>query len=167
MNTTNSGTPEALTVSGITATGGTSDILATLHLPCAFKVYRNGAFTDGGSTPSTIPYDTKVFDLANNVSLSTGIFTCTVAGIYVFSAGTWRNGKAGGTTYLNQNGSIVVTGSFTDSAGNNSMSVIPPVPLQLAVNDTIDVRSGGESTPRSLSTSRSSCYFGGYLLGHS
>jgi len=52
--------------------------------PFRASAYRNGAFT--GSASATIVFDTETYDLTNSYSVSTGLFTCPVGGLYAVDA---------------------------------------------------------------------------------
>jgi hypothetical protein len=156
---TNTGgmTTDTLTISGVTtgtglinANGGltvpsgeVANILAALHLPVNFHVYRNAAYTTGyGFT--AIPYDTAVYDNGSNVSLSTGLFTAPYPGYYRFSTQLEyyanMDGIGFGVGFI-KNGSASLYGGIGVGSYNNPSNngFALSAKLLLAVGDTVGV----------------------------
>jgi hypothetical protein len=155
-------------------TGGVSAMSYSTHLspfgwingdynPYKFHVYRSAALTPGGAD---IIWDTKSYDLNNNVDTTTGIYTAPVAGYYQFNATVMVNSVAANLGYgvgIKKNGVYQVQNTAVMmyvGAYNHGMSI--SVTLQLAVGDKVSVVEAGVSN-RPLQTGLASGFSGSLI----
>jgi hypothetical protein len=128
-----------------------------------FSVYLATAQnTIAGST--RILFDTREFDTGSNVDVVTtkGRFTAPVAGFYQFNVGANANTSATFLTIqLMKNGSVFKVGESSTNNNPNLNSAFGPI--QLAVNDTIDINLNAGAAV-AIGTGASTTFFGGYLI---
>jgi hypothetical protein len=117
----------------------------------SFKVYRGGALSIPNGTATIIPYDTPEFDVSNgglgSGQVASGVFTCSVPGIYTFSAGVNLNVTATmlGDSYIeifNQTTGVSTrAGMFlTGTSGSGQYYGTISTDFDLALNNTVVVR---------------------------
>lgn len=134
--------------------------------PYKFSVYRNAAWTAGGSL-TVVPFDTKVFDTGTNVDVATnkGRFTAPVNGFYFFSGSASSTVTAGNITVtsLFKNGTEALRGGIIDvgSATVNNGSPVSGL-LSLAANDYVELAYGG--TGGAGQTGGAVTHFEGFLV---
>lgn len=133
--------------------------------PYKFSVYRNAAFTSSTS-PTVIPFDTKIFDTGTNIDVVTnkGRFTAPVAGFYIFMAGAGNDVATNTIMYVdfNKNGALVQHGNVMTPTVANTRCVNMHI-MQLAAGDYIEAAYvGGNGS--SMAIGQSNCWFHGALL---
>ncbi|MFA5900528.1 MAG: tail fiber domain-containing protein [Hyphomicrobium sp.] len=108
-----------------------------------------GSTTISASETALANYS-ETFDLGTNFNPTTGIFTASIAGQYLFIGHVHASVAAGSNfhTTLYKNGSVLQYGSRAYTNGENPMSVVVSI-VTLAVNDTLQLRvangAGGSS----------------------
>lgn len=130
--------------------------------PYKFRVSRNSAAnSSNGGAAALIAFDTEQYDTGNNHS--GGTFTAPVAGFYQFNfAVGFQSSSNDCFATINKNGTEYSRGSraklsssLVGSAGSDL--------IQLAANDTVDVRAYSASTV-ALDVGASTVFFSGYLV---
>lgn len=142
-----------------------------ITLPSDFRVYRNNSFNATSSSP-VIVWDTNsganAYDTLGEVSLSTGLFTCTIAGKYDFKARSGLATASGNEVIvtLQKNGSDWAAGDRGISTNTQSGLVASFVSDQipLAIGDTVGVTIYSNSTI-AAQAGPSTTYFSGHLMG--
>lgn len=140
------GTNDASFNDGTGIAGLYKNLLTVDSNPYKFSAYRNAAANTGNGAFAVIAYDTEVFDTNNN--LSSGVYTAPVAGYYQFdwtssinTSGVVLIGSA-----LHKNGTRTVDGPITTPASGVSHTGSAGCLINLAANDTVDIRAYGGST---------------------
>ena len=122
----------------------------------AFSVARN---TDIAESTSSLPFEEILFEEGTHFDLSTGTFTCNVAGIYVFMFSVLKlQGSASAYATLMKNGNAIVRG-FTSGAGNYLQTGSSAV-VSLQEDDRVFLNTGGNLRSNSLHYTS----FSGFLL---
>ena len=144
----------------------TIDSAGRVNLPqlVAFTAYVNNNSSANVSVGSKIPYDITIINKGNGYNTSTYVFTAPVAGVYWFSYSSWSANTSGtGRTGFYKNGTgygrsdyPIGTRHNVNSNENDSASSA----IELAANDTVDIRAYGSSVDV-FGTN----YFSGYLIG--
>ena len=130
----------------------------------AFQVYFSGSHPHGAFTPT---WHAGLYDIGNNVNLSTKRFVAPVDGLYHFDfwmiwSGAWTAnrvivyiGKNGSDTYSNQNYRSGLDTGLTMSCN-----------IQLSANDYVDVDLYQDSgSTRSINANNNWSGLSGYLIG--
>ena len=99
-----------------------------------------------GTTNNPIIYDTRQFDTHNSYSISTGLYTVPISGIYRISASLNSNAQIFVQVYKNSNVDTVLdqvnTGPSGLMAGGSTL-------IQCVAGDTLSIRPNGASTASS------------------
>ena len=120
------------------------------HQP-AFWAYRSGNWT--GWTPNNqtqvVPFNAEYHDLGGNFNTSNGLFTCPVAGEYMFTAGVYVGVTSVEQIWLVKAGGRSITIGFPN-AGTTGDRIVGSVVIRCSANDTIGIcpyaNSGTTST---------------------
>jgi len=141
-----------------------SDGVVTMPYQPAFQVYFSGSHPHGAFTPT---WHAGLYDIGNNVNLSTKRFVAPVDGLYHFDfwmiwSGAWTAnrvivyiGKNGSDTYSNQNYRSGLDTGLTMSCN-----------IQLSANDYVDVDLYQDSgSTRSINANNNWSGLSGYLIG--
>ena len=160
--------------------------LINYPLQCAFSAYLLTSLvnqTGDGTVVGPVKFDTKLYDIGNNYSTSSGLFTAPINGIYYFtvsilytnapatdpdSATNVRvNGNSGQPQYSFTNMSLMVT-SQADFSFSKSVFV------KLNANDTLQVDTNvslgtktvgiGGGSPTAGGSAGAVTFFQGYLI---
>lgn len=143
----------------------TVDTSGRVNLPqlVAFTAYANSNSSVNVSVGSKVPYDVTIINKGNGYNTSTYVFTAPVAGVYWFSYSVWCNQSSTGRTGFYKNGVAygrsdypIGTRNHGSAQDNDSASSA----IELAANDTVDIRAYGSSVDV-FGTN----YFSGYLIG--
>jgi hypothetical protein len=168
---------------GITSAATLTRIVS--NLADAFFAYTtaNQDNVTGNGAVYTVLYDAEQYDLNSSMDISTGIATCKVAGLHLFSGAVCLDGLAAGNTlgilrllHRNSGGSSVNTldvqlgnvGAMRDS-GDAYTAVFSSPPLRMAEGDTfrvqVQVTGGGGDTVDIIGTAGTRyTWLGGKLL---
>lgn len=134
------------------------------YIPYNFRAYHNTTQSSGSGAFAKMSFNTENWDISGNFGSST--FTAPVAGYYFFFA---RANTTGTPTRLlislYKNGSEHSRGDdlSDDEAQAAGSGVSVSGLIQLAVNDTVEVYSFG-NTALTLESGTTTAYFGGYLV---
>lgn len=129
----------------------------------AFTAYANSGSSVNVSVGSKIPYDVTIINKGNGYNTSTYVFTAPVAGVYWFSYSAWCNQTSTGRTGFYKNGVAYGRSDFpigTRHNGNSYENDSASSAIELAVNDTVDIRAYSSSVDV-FGTN----YFSGVLIG--
>lgn len=137
--------------------------LTTDSNPYKFRVYRNAAANTGNGAFAQIVFDSEHFDTNNN--FATGTYTAPVAGFYQFNytVGMTINASDTYDTALYVNGNEYSRG-FRDNVNTVEVSGTGADLVQLAANDTVDVRARAAGGARALVTGATRTHFSGFLV---
>lgn len=166
--------------SGVISTAGavgTTSLASGIQVPDKMKnpykffVYRNAALTVNTGAFTKISFDTKLYDTGSNFDTVTNFqFTAPIAGFYQFAAGVGWNTTASLSRFivsLYKNGTENIRGGDQGNAnGQPGTNLVAPPPLQLAINDTVDVRVQpvGANTALLVGATPLGSYYGGFLV---
>lgn len=129
--------------------------------PYKFSAYSTAAQNSGNAAFAQTLFATEEYDTGNNFASST--FTAPVAGFYHFDAGV--NSNAATTIWVVsvfKNGSEWKRG--TDLRGSSvTAGGVVSIDVQLAVSDTIDIRTFGNAAI-AINVTQATCYFMGRLI---
>lgn len=130
---------------------------AALTNPYKFSAYRNAAANTGNAAFAQVVFDTELFDTGGN--FASGTFTAPVAGFYHFDSGL--NVTTGTTNIIAiyKNGAELHRGVQAGITGIQVSALV-----QLAINDTVDIRAYGNAANALFVGSSPFCYFSGYLV---
>jgi len=120
------------------------------HQP-AFWAYLSGNWT--GWTPNNqtqvVPFNAEYHDIGGNFNTSNGLFTCPVAGEYIFTVGVYVGVTSVEQIWLVKAGGRSITVGFPNN-GTTGDRVVGSVVIRCSANDTIGVcpyaNSGTTST---------------------
>jgi len=109
------------------------------HQP-AFWAYRSGNWT--GWTPNNqtqvVPFNAEYHDIGGNFNTSNGLFTCPVAGEYIFTIGVYVGVTSVEQIWLVKSGARSITVGFPNS-GSTGDRVAGSIVIRCSANDTIGV----------------------------
>ena len=128
--------------SGLTVSGGVTQLLPTLKNPYKFNVYRNSAWTMASATYGLVTFDTVTFDTGTNYSTSTGKFTPPINGFYQFSwniAGQMTTGLAYVAAIYKNGGAVAYGSGGIQGASTAGAYSGGSVMLQLVTTDYIQI----------------------------
>ena len=129
----------------------------------AFTAYANSNSSVNVSVGSKVPYDVALINIGNGYDTSTYVFTAPVAGVYWFSYSVWCNQSSTGRTGFYKNGVAYGRSDYpigTRNNGNSYQNDSASSAIELAVNDTVDIRAYSSAVDV-FGTN----YFSGYLIG--
>ena len=143
----------------------TIDSAGRVNLPqlIAFTAYADSNSSVNVSVGSKVPYDVAIINKGNGYNTSTYVFTAPVAGVYWFSYSVWCNGSTTGRAGFYKNGTAYGRSDYpigTRNHGNASDNDSASSAIELAANDTVDIRAYSAAVDV-FGTN----YFSGYLIG--
>ncbi|MFA5775739.1 MAG: hypothetical protein WC864_10250, partial [Ilumatobacteraceae bacterium] len=108
----------------------------------SFRVHKNGSNqTVTASTITLLTWSTETFDTNNNFNLSTGFFTPTIPGMYIFNANAFcTTGSTGCYVYIYKNGSLINASGFLGT-GNSGNAAVSGVLNMNGTTDYVEVRA--------------------------
>lgn len=155
-----------LNVDKIRATGSTTDAVTVdstgrMFTPArpAFRA-RNSGITNYTTASSTMVFNTTDFNVGSGYSTSTGVFTCPVAGMYMFSYNLFSlTGNTCNIDLLHE--SAIVSRSEIQDSTSGYQSTGATVLIECAANDEVKLflNSGQVHTNTGLN------HFSGCLMG--
>jgi hypothetical protein len=126
----------------------------------AFAAYQSTEQTLDTSTPKLL-YQTEEFDYGNQFDPATSEFTCSIPGLYWFSAGIQASSSPVYVTpMIYKNGVLFKDGA---DVGNASTRVFANALISLIVGDKIDFRAYSNTSQQSVS-GQSKTYASGHLV---
>jgi hypothetical protein len=152
------------------STGGTermridSEGRVTMPYQPAFQVYFSGSHPHGAFTPT---WNAGLYDIGNNVNLSTKRFVAPVDGLYHFDfwmvwSGVWDANRV--IVYIGKNGSDTYSNQNYRSGQDTGLTM--SCNIQLSANDYVDVDVYQDSgSTRSIMANNNWSGFSGYLIG--
>lgn len=133
----------------------------------AFFAYLNGNW--GSWTPNNqtqiVPFDLTYYNIGNHFNVNTGLFTCPVAGNYMFSYGTYVGGQSIEQVWLVKAGVRDITVGFANAGATGDRAAATQV-IRCAANDTVGVCPYGSSaTTGTVFSNFYHTFFVGALIG--
>ena len=139
----------------------------TMPYQPSFWAFLNGNW--GSWTPNNqtqvVPFDQAYHNIGNHYNGSTGLFTCPVAGNYVFTGGTYVGGSSVEQLWLVKNGVRQPSFAFPN-AGSTGDRAVGTYLMRCSANDTIGLCPyGSPSTTSTVFANFYHTFFIGALLG--
>jgi hypothetical protein len=137
----------------------------TMPYQPAFWVRRNGDQTGyhPGYYNHSVIYNYKEFDVGNNVSTTTGLFTAPVNGIYIFFASAYSQTHSWSQAWFTVNGGRGLGSDFVKSSTDSFVNA--SVVLKLSANDTVGYHPYAGGTNATIIANENHTWFRGSLLG--
>ncbi|XP_033103020.1 uncharacterized protein LOC117105832 [Anneissia japonica] len=169
--------PPGVSVPGLTGPKGERGEAGPIGMPgspgpvCSSPVQRRSAFTvvqsKGVIQPSTgdliIKLDTVELNIGSNYNESTGVFTCTITGVYFFSYSYLINGDYYGLVQLKKNGKVIVSSYEKPSVQQFGQSG-QVATIQLQINDEVWLQFDHITSRKIYSDKNRYTSFTGFLL---
>ena len=144
-----------------------TDVGVTMPYQPAFWAYLSGNWTSWTPNNQTqvVPFDQAYHNIGNNFNGSNGLFTCPVAGNYVFTCGVYVGVTSVEQLWLVKNGVRQPTLAFANAGTSGDRSVGTFI-LRCAANDTIGLCPyAGPSTTSTVFANFFHSFFMGNLIG--
>jgi hypothetical protein len=112
----------------------------TMPYQPSFWAFLNGNWTSWipNNQTQVVPFDQAYYNIGNNYNTSTGLYTCPVAGVYVFTCGVYVGVSSVEQTWLVKNGVRQPTLGFANAGTSGDRSVGTFI-VRCAANDTIGI----------------------------
>jgi len=139
----------------------------TMPYQPAFWAFLNGNWTSWTPNNQTqvVPFDQAYHNIGSHYNTSTGLFTCPVAGNYVFTCGVYVGGVSVEQLWLVKNGVRQPTLSFANAGTSGDRSVGTYI-VRCSANDTIGVCPyASPSTTGTVFANFHHSFFMGNLIG--
>jgi hypothetical protein len=153
-----------------TAAGGGSMTLdssgrATTPSQPSFLVRRNGDQT--GYNPNnyahSVIFNQEEYDIGNNVSTTTGLFTAPVDGVYIFFASAFATSNTLNQAWFTLNGGRGAASDFVKSSADSFVNC--SIVFKLSANDTVGYHPYGSGTNSTIRGNINHTWFRGHLIG--
>ena len=145
----------------------TVDGYVTMPYQPAFWAFLNGNWTSWTPNNQTqvVPFDQAYYNIGSNYNGSTGLFTCPVAGVYVFTGGVYVGVTSVEQLWLVKNGVRQPTLGFANAGSSGDRSVGTFI-VRCAANDTIGLCPyASPSTTSTVFANFHHSFFMGTLIG--
>ena len=131
----------------------------------SFLVRRNGDQT--GYNPNnyahSVIFNQEEYDIGNNVSTTTGLFTAPVNGVYIFFASAYSTTNNFGQAWFTVNGGRGSASDFVKAAADAFVNC--SVIFKLSANDTVGYHPHGSGTSATIKANENHTWFKGHLIG--
>jgi hypothetical protein len=111
----------------------------------------------------SVIFNYEQFDIGNNVSTTTGLFTAPVDGVYIFFASAYSHTNTFGQAWFTLNGGRGASSDFVKSSADNFINC--SVTFKLSANDTVGYHPHGSGTNSTIRANVNHTWFRGHLLG--